>query len=164
MPQIEYTRFQVDIPAKLQARLKAAMKCIPRPEGGGSYASTFAEMALEERLERMAVKHNDGKAWEADTESPLVVYFCRDPHRGNTKIGRTTNLEHRLVTMRTSAPDLELLCWVEDADPGLEAELHARWKDFSAGGEWFTLDGVADYAEWVDKNATWPDDVADEEA
>jgi hypothetical protein len=158
--KIGYSRFQADMPIELQSRVKAALRCIPRPEGGGRQPTLFVEFAIEERLGRMAERYNDGEAWVVDpSPPPLVVYFCRDPHRGNIKIGKSTNLEKRMVDLRCAVPDLELLCWVPDAEPELEADLHKRWKDFAAGGEWFTLEGVADYAEWVDEHCTFPTDT-----
>lgn len=64
------------------------------------------------------------------------TYFVSAGH-GMVKIGRSTDVESRLRSLQTANPDrLELLGTI---DGDHEADLHRRFRDRHAGGEWFRL-------------------------
>lgn len=69
------------------------------------------------------------------------VYFIRSGD-GLLKIGRTSNVEQRFQTIKTSCPTgAELVGYIQTNDQlGLEKKLHDTFADCRKNGEWFDLD------------------------
>ena len=66
-----------------------------------------------------------------------MIYFVRGQRSGMVKIGYTARLKGRLGALQTGSPEsLELVGFI-DGDRTTERELHERFKDARAHGEWF---------------------------
>lgn len=77
----------------------------------------------------VAVKHGNW-AW---------TYFLGSRELGIVKIGVTTRLKHRMLSLRNSSPvDVKLFA-VIFADQSLEMELHKHFLDARKHGEWFEM-------------------------
>lgn len=80
---------------------------------------------------------------EPKTEKPpkeCIIYVIRDTVRGFHKIGKATNLENRLSSLRTANPAIEVVSHYKGTAID-EKELHSFFKDLGKhiGGEWFSL-------------------------
>ena len=68
------------------------------------------------------------------------VYLLSDPNTGFLKIGRATDLEERLASLRTGNPDLTLEAWFEtDQASKLESNLHGVFGFKRRRGEFFEV-------------------------
>lgn len=77
-----------------------------------------------------------------------IVYVVYDA-TGLCKIGKTTNIENRIKTLRISNTSLFILRAYKGED-SLEKSLHSKFKDKRKGGEWFILN--KEDVLWMDKN------------
>ena len=70
------------------------------------------------------------------------VYFVQSAGSGSIKIGRTTNLGQRLLTLQAASGErLSLLAVIETEDHlSVEAGLHRRFANLRLHGEWFRPD------------------------
>ena len=83
------------------------------------------------------------------------VYLVHQENSNLYKIGRTNNLEQRLVVMRSNNPSIKLVCYVEtDYSKILERKLLDRLripikgKQRKVRGEWFELS--SDWAKVIE--------------
>ncbi|WP_167131961.1 GIY-YIG nuclease family protein [Paramicrobacterium chengjingii] len=86
----------------------------------------------------------------ADT---LPAYFAYSSALELVKIGFSSNVRQRLVTIRSDRPEagkIALLGWAIGG-PQLEAELHERFSEHREHGEWFLP--AAEMADWLDDNS-----------
>ncbi len=111
----------------IEAAVKARLTDIQRETG--AYLPKL-EKRLTTNLYRQCVDLDMG-----------VIYFLRADN-GLVKIGRTTNLEARLSTLRTHLPyELEVLRIIQsDRCKALEMEFHSRFASCRIRGEWFRLE------------------------
>jgi hypothetical protein len=103
------------------------------PEGCGEKDATSSITALPPKNSVLANPAKNEK------RSPDKIYFiiCEQ----YVKIGTTSNLEARLLDMRTGNPfKMELAASIAGGHR-TERELHARYKEFRYQGEWFHLRG-----------------------
>lgn len=150
MAKIDYVKCAARIPVAMLDEMRAAIEHVPRTEGGHTMA-VFVEFAIEAHLKRARDLYNDGEPFDPLDRS-VSLYFVRNPHSGHVKIGVSTNLAHRLVSLRTAVPDLIHVGTVHDANPKLEKELHERWAIWRTGGEWFDIWENHDFQNWMDEN------------
>lgn len=69
--------------------------------------------------------------------SLTTVYFIAAADAGMIKIGKTTDLNKRLATLRTMSPvPLEVACTIS-YDDRLEWRLHTHFSKYRSHGEWF---------------------------
>ena len=69
------------------------------------------------------------------------LYVLSDPNTGLLKIGRASNLESRLSSLRTANPDLVVEAWIEtDQESKLESVLHTLFTPSRRRGEFFAVD------------------------
>jgi hypothetical protein len=69
------------------------------------------------------------------------VYILNDPSTNYLKIGRATNLEERILNLRTANPRLELVKWIEtDFGNQIETYLHNRFVLNRREGEYFDIE------------------------
>ncbi|AAK94354.1 replication initiation protein [Myxococcus phage Mx8] len=65
------------------------------------------------------------------------VYFVRAESGGPVKIGTAANVEHRLASLQTGAPERLCVLGVMESRARLESELHKRFDALRLHGEWF---------------------------
>lgn len=85
----------------------------------------------------------------ADT---LPIYFAHSESLQLVKIGFSSNVRQRFMTIRTDRPDagkVALIGWAIGG-PRLEAELHERFIKHRERGEWFKP--APEMADWLDDN------------
>ena len=71
------------------------------------------------------------------------LYFFHNPINNSVKIGRSSNVDERLKTIRyqSGVPEIELsLCYHNNGR--LEPDLHRLFIKYRTIGEWFSLDGT----------------------
>jgi len=74
------------------------------------------------------------------------VYFIRVGNHGDIKIGYSTNIKNRIVTLQTSIPENITLLGYVSGNLSLEKELHTKFKLLRKKGEWFSFDSsIIDY-------------------
>lgn len=75
--------------------------------------------------------------------TPGTVYFVAAESVALIKIGRTGDVRRRMNALRVASPvHLQLLATIEDPAGTLERELHRRFADLRAHGEWFRADAA----------------------
>lgn len=82
----------------------------------------------------------------------LPIYFAYSEALRLVKIGFSSNVRQRLMTIRSDRPDagkLALVGWAIGG-PRLEAEIHELFAPFRERGEWFTP--APSMADWLDEN------------
>lgn len=87
----------------------------------------------------------------ADGDSGKCVYICRNSD-GHTKIGKTTNIDSRLRSHKTSNPSIELLFKIKGYTDE-ETSLHKTFNDKRISNnrsEWFNLDDAD--LQWIKDN------------
>lgn len=90
--------------------------------------------------EKIELSLEDKKRLYVATHALSTVYFIAAPDAGMIKIGKTTNLEKRLATLRTMSPvTLEPICTI-DYDDNMEARIHRHLSEYRSHGEWFFAD------------------------
>ena len=72
---------------------------------------------------------------KADPKKPKKLYFIQGASTGRIKIGVSTDIRRRITEMQLSET-VEVLLEI-DGDEKLESELHNRFKEHQAHGEWF---------------------------
>lgn len=83
------------------------------------------------------------------------VYFLYASANKSVKIGKTTNLKHRLKSFKTTLPDAKLLGIIETQTPyELESDLHKRFAEYHISGEWFGLGEKL--KKYIDRKAICP--------
>jgi hypothetical protein len=83
------------------------------------------------------------------SESPSIIYVIGGEGLAPVKVGVTTNLARRLVTLQTSAPARLSVLWTTPGDSALERELHTHLAAYRTSGEWFDLTPLGDPVEAV---------------
>jgi phage anti-repressor protein len=69
------------------------------------------------------------------------VYIIKDYSNGYYKIGKTIDLERRLMQLRTGNVNIEIVCSLQDINYGLiETKLHRENEDRLIYGEWFDIE------------------------
>lgn len=67
----------------------------------------------------------------------VAVYFAQETRSGEIKIGFSTQVPNRLGLLGYERlGDIVLLGWIPGG-PKVEREMHAKFKEFSLGHEWF---------------------------
>lgn len=72
--------------------------------------------------------------------SMTTVYFIVAPEVEMVKIGKTTDLEKRMATLKTMSPTKLQLGVSMDYDDWLESRIHKHFKEHRSHGEWFFAD------------------------
>jgi Rha family phage regulatory protein len=99
-------------------------------------------------IESFEVQQNKLKSYlenyMIDDEGNVVngfVYIIKDYSGGYYKIGKTIDLERRLMQLRTGNIDIEIICSLQDINYGLiETKLHRENEDKLIYGEWFDIE------------------------
>lgn len=100
--------------------------------------------AINEQAEQDWYQEMDGtrfsKPKPPTPPEPGFVYLLQSP-TGYFKIGRTRNPERRISTLDVKLPfEIEVIALIPCPDMRqLERDLHERYADKRAGGEWFAL-------------------------
>lgn len=68
---------------------------------------------------------------------PQIVYFIHAPSASLIKIGRTSNIDSRLSSLRMASPAPLVLLGTFAGGVTEEAALHRRWSSIRRHGEWF---------------------------
>lgn len=75
-----------------------------------------------------------------------MIYFISDAATGHVKIGFSEDPWRRLSQIQSHCPGALTLRAIVEGDEAAEAELHARFAEYSVRGEWFRAAGaVADH-------------------
>ncbi len=70
------------------------------------------------------------------------VYFIGSEKMGKVKIGYSKDIYRRLQSLQIASPfKLEVLGFLENANPKLEKKFHKYFSDLQVSGEWFELKG-----------------------
>lgn len=93
-----------------------------------SYRKDGSARAKELRTKAYAEKLHD-----------RVVYFVEAVGADRIKIGSTTNIEHRLSTLKVGSPFPLRLLAIRRDDGTLEAQLHRQFASNRLHGEWFRM-------------------------
>ena len=75
--------------------------------------------------------------YQAEVNEKVYTYAAFDPKTGLTKIGRSTNVENRMIYLSNEYKSELVLIKVFHYD--VESELHEFYKEERVGGEWFRL-------------------------
>lgn len=74
-----------------------------------------------------------------------MIYFVQAA-TGHIKIGYATNIKKRLAELQVSQPAELTLLGVREGGRAVEAEMHRRFSEHHAKGEWFyPADGILQY-------------------
>lgn len=110
------------------------------------------ESAWDAAIDAWRDRNPDGPGVRPAEGPAAVVYVLRAANDGLVKIGTTTDLPSRLKNIRAmSGVPLEVLC-VLPGDATVERQLHARFREHRAHGEWFRP--APDLLAWVE-SARW---------
>ena len=87
------------------------------------------------------------------TVKPGKIYVIGQQGSGLVKIGRTTNLTHRLASIQTACPTKVEVLWHAEGGSALERGLHLEFRALRTYGEWFDF-GDGDPIAAVSEAAT----------
>lgn len=69
---------------------------------------------------------------------PEITYIAWSPGLQLSKVGITTNLKRRLITLSNGCPDIRIIATFAQGRP-LEKSLHQELSQFRIRGEWFSI-------------------------
>lgn len=86
----------------------------------------------------------DNNGFIEKSQGKEVVYFARKGDRGPVKIGRTSNLKNRIISLSTSCEcDLYIIGAIEGLE---EKKVHEDLEEYRLSGEWFSYNSdLVDY-------------------
>lgn len=69
------------------------------------------------------------------------VYFIHDPVSDTVKIGKATDVNHRLSSLRVGTTSKLTIAAVVPGDERYEAALHEAFDEYHVSGEWYRNEG-----------------------